>query len=155
MARKALGRGLASLIPSAANREVAVTPELRAVEPRQGEIQHVTLDKIVRNPAQPRTQFDPNTIRDLATSIRERGVLQPVLLRPSAGAFQIVAGERRFLAAREAGLETIPAVVRHFTDRDALLSALLGNVQRQSLNPMDEARASSRRAKEHGLPREA
>src|SRR2546427_12193725 len=95
MARKALGRGLASLIPSAVNREVAVAPELRTVEPRQGEIQHVALDKIVRNPAQPRTQFDPATIHELANSIRERGVLQPVLVRPSAGAVPIVAGERR------------------------------------------------------------
>jgi ParB family chromosome partitioning protein len=154
MARKALGRGLASLIPSAANREVAVTPELRAVESRQGEIQHVALDKIVRNPAQPRTQFEPSAISDLATSIRERGVLQPVLLRPSAGAFQIVAGERRFLAAREAGLETIPAIVRQFTDREALLIALIENVQRENLNPMDEARAYYRLAMEYGLPHE-
>ncbi len=154
MARKALGRGLASLIPSAVNREVAVAPELRAVEPRQGEIQHVALDKIVRNPAQPRTQFDPTTIRELATSIRERGVLQPVLVRPSGGAFQIVAGERRFLAAREAGLETIPAIVRQFTDREALLIALIENVQRENLNPMDEARAYYRLAMEYGLPHE-
>ena len=154
MARKALGRGLASLIPSAVNREVAVAPELRTVEPRQGEIQHVALDKIVRNPAQPRTQFDPTTIRELATSIRERGVLQPVLLRPSGGAFQIVAGERRFLAAREAGLETIPAIVRQFTDREALLIALIENVQRENLNPMDEARAYYRLAMEYGLPHE-
>jgi ParB family transcriptional regulator, chromosome partitioning protein len=154
MARKALGRGLASLIPSAVNREVAVAPELRTVEPRQGEIQHVALDKIVRNPTQPRTQFDPITIRELATSIRERGVLQPVLLRPSGGAFQIVAGERRFLAAREAGLETIPAIVRQFTDREALLIALIENVQRENLNPMDEARAYYRLAMEYGLPHE-
>ncbi len=154
MARKALGRGLASLIPAAVNREVAVAPELRAVEPRQVEIQHVSLDKIVRNPAQPRTQFDPTTIRELATSIRERGVLQPVLLRPSGGAFQIVAGERRFLAAREAGLETIPAIVRQFTDREALLIALIENVQRENLNPMDEARAYYRLAMEYGLPHE-
>ncbi len=154
MARKALGRGLASLIPAAVNREVAVAPELRTVEPRQGEIQHVALDKIVRNPAQPRTQFDPTTIRELATSIRERGVLQPVLVRPSGGAFQIVAGERRFLAAREAGLETIPAIVRQFTDREALLIALIENVQRENLNPMDEARAYYRLAMEYGLPHE-
>jgi ParB family transcriptional regulator, chromosome partitioning protein len=154
MVRKALGRGLASLIPAAVDREVAVAPELRTVEPRQGEIQHVALDMIVRNPAQPRTQFDPATIRELATSIRERGVLQPVLLRPSGGAFQIVAGERRFLAAREAGLETIPAIVRQFTDREALLIALIENVQRENLNPMDEARAYYRLAMEYGLPHE-
>jgi ParB family chromosome partitioning protein len=152
MARKALGRGLASLIPAAVNREVAVAPELRTVEARQGEIQHVLLDKIVRNAAQPRTQFDPATITELASSIRERGVLQPVLVRPSGGFFQIVAGERRFLAAREAGLETIPAIVRQFTDREALLIALIENVQRENLNPMDEARAYYRLAMEYGLP---
>jgi len=90
----------------------------------------------------------------LATSIRERGVLQPVLVRPSGGAFQIVAGERRFLAAREAGLETIPAIVRQFTDREALLIALIENVQRENLNPMDEARAYYRLAMEYGLPHE-
>ncbi len=103
MARKALGRGLASLIPAAVNREVAVAPELRT---------------------------------------------------PSGGAFQIVAGERRFLAAREAGLETIPAIVRQFTDREALLIALIENVQRENLNPMDEARAYYRLAMEYGLPHE-
>jgi ParB family chromosome partitioning protein len=154
MVRKALGRGLASLIPSAVNREVAVAPELRTVEPRQGEIQHVALEKIIRNAAQPRTQFDPTTIHELATSIRERGVLQPVLVRPSGGSFQIVAGERRYLAAREAGLETIPAIVRQFTDREALLIALIENVQRENLNPMDEARAYYRLAMEYGLPHE-
>ncbi|HXF58410.1 MAG TPA: ParB/RepB/Spo0J family partition protein [Candidatus Saccharimonadales bacterium] len=133
---------------------MSVAPELRPVEPRQGEIQHVSLDAIVRNPAQPRTQFDPSTIKELATSIRERGVLQPVLLRPSGGSFQIVAGERRFLAAREAGLETIPAIVRQFTDREALLIAIIENVQRENLNPMDEARAYYRLAMEYGLPHE-
>ena len=101
MVRKALGRGLASLIPAAVNKEVSVAPELRPIEPRQGEIQHVLLAKVVRNPAQPRTQFDPNTIRELAASIRERGVLQPILVRPSGGSFQIVAGERRFLTNQD------------------------------------------------------
>jgi len=88
MVRKALGRGLESLIPAAVNREVAVAPELRTVEVRQGEIQHVALHKIVRNPAQPRTQFDPTTIRELASSIRERGVLQPVLVRLPGARFK-------------------------------------------------------------------
>src|SRR6267142_2130545 len=154
MVRKALGRGLASLIPAAVNKEVAFAPELRPIEARQGEIQHVLLSKVIRNPAQPRTQFDPNTIHELAASIRERGVLQPVLVRPSGGTFQIVAGERRFLAAQEAGLETIPAIVRQFTDREALLIALIENVQRENLNPMDEARAYYKLAMEYGLPHE-
>ncbi len=154
MARKALGRGLDSLIPAAVEQEVAIAPEPRAFESREGDIQHIRLDQIARNPAQPRTQFDPGTIRELAASIQERGVLQPVLLRPSASGFQLVAGERRFLAAREAGLETIPSIVRLLTDREALLIALIENVQRENLNPMDEARAYYRLATEYGLAHE-
>ncbi len=152
MARKALGRGLESLIPAAVEQEVSIVPESRSHETKHGDIQHIALAKVVRNPAQPRTQFDPATIRELAASIQERGVLQPVLLRPSGDAFQIVAGERRYLAAREAGLERIPAIVRPLTDREALLIALIENVQRENLNPMDEARAYYRLATEYGLP---
>jgi len=154
MVRKALGRGLEALIPAAVEQEVAIVPEPRTHESRSGDIQHVALSKIVRNPAQPRTQFDPTTIRELADSIRERGVLQPVLLRPANEGFQIVAGERRFLAALEAGTHTIPAIIRPLTDREALLIALIENVQRENLNPMDEARAYYRLATEYGLPHE-
>jgi len=116
-----------------------------------GDIQHVPLAKIIRNPAQPRTQFDPATIKELADSIRERGVLQPVLLRPSGDGYQLVAGERRFLATREAGFSTIPAIVRPLTDREALLIAIIENIQRENLNPIDEARAYYRLAMEYGL----
>jgi len=155
MVRKALGRGLESLIPVAVEQEVPVAPEQRSPERRSGEILHVPLDAISRNPAQPRTQFDPESIRELADSIRERGVLQPVLLRPVLpSGYQLVAGERRFLAAKEAGLETIPAIIRPLTDREALLIALIENVQRENLNPMDEARAYYRLATEYGLPHE-
>src|SRR3989304_2103882 len=90
MARKALGRGLEALIPAAVDQEVAIVPAQRATEARHGDIQHVPLAKILRNPAQPRTQFDPATIRELAGSVRERGVLQPVLLRPAGDGFQLV-----------------------------------------------------------------
>ena len=100
--------------------------------------------------ASPRTQFDPVTIKELADSIRERGVLQPVLLRPAAGGYQLVAGERRFLATREAGFSTIPAIVRPLTDRESLLIALIENIQRENLNPIDEARAYYRLATEYG-----
>jgi len=154
MARKALGRGLEALIPAAVEQEVAIVPEQRATEARHGDIQHVPLAKILRNPAQPRTQFDPATIRELAGSVRERGVLQPVLLRPAGDGFQLVAGERRFLAAREAGFHTIPSIIRPLTDREALLIALIENIQRENLNPMDEARAYYRLAMEYGLPHE-
>jgi len=130
-------------------------PEARLPESgRVGEIQHVPLTKIVRNPAQPRTQFAPASIQELAASIRERGVLQPVLLRPSGEGFQLVAGERRFLAAREAGFNSIPAIIRPLTDRESLLIALIENIQRENLNPIDEARAYYRLATEYGLQHE-
>src|SRR3989304_9297286 len=136
MARKALGRGLEALIPAAVEQEVAIVPEQRATEARHGDIQHVPLAKILRNPAQPRTQFDPATIRELAGSVRERGVLQPVLLRPAGDGFQLVAGERRFRAARSAGFHTTPSLIPPPPDREALLIALLENSQRENLNPM-------------------
>jgi ParB family chromosome partitioning protein len=134
--------------------EVPIVPDLRAHEGRHGDIQHVALSRIQRNPSQPRTQFRPELIRELADSIRERGVLQPVLLRPKGDGFQIVAGERRFLAAGEAGFTTIPAIVRPLTDREALLIALIENLQRENLNPMDEARAYYRLVTEYALPHE-
>ena len=155
MVRKALGRGLEALIPAAVESEVPIMPEARLPENgRVGEIQHVPLTKIVRNPAQPRTQFAPASIQELAASIRERGVLQPVLLRPSGEGFQLVAGERRFLAAREAGFNSIPAIIRPLTDRESLLIALIENIQRENLNPIDEARAYYRLATEYGLQHE-
>jgi ParB family transcriptional regulator, chromosome partitioning protein len=157
--RKALGRGLEALIPAAVEREVPVVPEPRPADTRSGdvrsgEIQHIALDRIVRNPAQPRTQFDPAAIQELASSIRERGVLQPVLLRPAGDGYQLVAGERRFVAAREAGLAAIPSIIRPLTDRESLLIALIENIQRENLNPIDEARAYYRLATEYGLQHE-
>lgn len=159
MVRKALGRGLEALIPAAVEREVPIIPEsrpseVRAAEVRPGDIQHIPLAKIGRNPSQPRTQFDPSAIRELAASIRERGVLQPVLLRPAGDGYQLVAGERRFLAAREAGFASIPAIIRSLTDRESLLIALIENIQRENLNPIDEARAYYRLATEYGLQHE-
>jgi ParB family chromosome partitioning protein len=156
--RKALGRGLEALIPAAVEREVPIVPEIRQndgrAEARPGDIQHVALTKITRNPSQPRTQFDPSAIHELAASIRERGVLQPVLLRPAGEGYQLVAGERRFLAAREAGFSSIPALIRPITDREALLIALIENIQRENLNPIDEARAYYRLATDYGLQHE-
>lgn len=154
MVRKALGRGLEALIPQGVEAEVPIVPDLRAHEPRHGDIQHVPLSKISRNPSQPRTQFAPEAIGELAASIRERGVLQPVLLRPQGDGYQIVAGERRFLAAADAGFSTIPAMIRPLTDREALLIALIENLQRENLNPMDEARAYYRLATDYGLGHE-
>jgi ParB family transcriptional regulator, chromosome partitioning protein len=157
--RKALGRGLEALIPAAVEREVSIVPDSRSndgrpAEVRSGDIQHIALAKIARNPSQPRTQFDTSAIQELAASIRERGVLQPVLLRPAGDGYQLVAGERRFLAAREAGFASIPAIIRPLTDRESLLIALIENIQRENLNPIDEARAYYRLATEYGLQHE-
>ena len=154
MVRKALGRGLEALIPKAVEREVPIVPESRPAEARPGDIQHIPLNRIVRNPSQPRTQFDAAAIAELAASIKERGVLQPVLLRPAGGGYQLVAGERRFLAAKEAGFNSIPALIRQLTDRESLLIALIENIQRENLNPIDEARAYYRLATEYGLQHE-
>ena len=151
MVRKALGRGLEALIPKGVESEVPIVPEPLHVQARPGDIQHVALSKITRNPAQPRSQFDPTTIAELAASIRERGVLQPVLLRPAGDGYQLVAGERRFIATKEAGFSTIPAIVRPLTDRESLLIALIENIQRENLNPLDEARAYYRLSTEYGL----
>lgn len=125
-AKGGLGRGLSALLPP---------------EPKAG-LREIALDQITPNPRQPRTSFDPEAVEELAASIRAVGVLQPVVVRRSeTGAFQLVVGERRWRAARIAGLETIPAIVRDGDDRAMLRDALIENVQRQDLNPLEEAGA--------------
>lgn len=125
-ARRGLGRGLEVLIGG-------------ALEP---ELAHVPVDAIHANPRQPRKQFDSEATAGLADSIRFQGVLQPVLLRSRRqGGYELVAGERRWRAAREAGLSTVPAVIREAGDRDSLLLGLVENVAREQLSPVEEARA--------------
>jgi ParB family chromosome partitioning protein len=123
----ALGRGLAALIPQ------------RAL-PGPGPLE-VPLDRIRDNPRQPRVRMDGAALETLAASIREHGVIQPVLLTETIDGYQLVAGERRVRAARMAGLERIPAVVRQLADRDQLELALVENLQREDLDPIEAARA--------------
>ena len=130
MTRKALGRGLSAL--------------LQTVESATAGLEQVRVDLIDPNPLQPRHAFPENSLAELADSIRVSGVVQPILLRrapASEGRFQLVVGERRWRAARIAGLETVPAVVRELTDEDALELALTENLLRQDLNPLEVARA--------------
>jgi len=127
MTRKALGRGLGALLP-----------EVERVEAPPTEID---IDQIDPNPVQPRLQLDPKALDELGTSIRENGVLQPVLVRPLGGRFQLIAGERRLAAAQRAGLLRIPAVVRAVPDEKLLELALTENIQREQLNPIEEAHA--------------
>lgn len=139
--RRALGRGLGALIPGAGlSQEPAVT--------------EVLVDRIRPNSLQPRTGFDREPLAELEASIREHGVLQPVLLRPSGDAYELVAGERRWRAAVAAGFKSIPAVIRPMDDRNALEVALVENLQREDLNPMERARAYRRLIEEFGLTQE-
>jgi ParB family transcriptional regulator, chromosome partitioning protein len=101
----------------------------------------LSLDLIITNPNQPRKYFDPDALNELAASIRERGVLEPIIVRPMNGSFEIVAGERRYRASRLAGLSAIPAVVREMSDEEAMTDSLLENFQREDLTVMEKARA--------------
>ncbi len=139
---KGMGRGLAAIL--------AATPGTYAEE-----LRHVPLELITANPHQPRRQFDEQTLIELADSIRSRGVIQPVLVRPVAGGrYELVAGERRWRAAQLAELETIPAVVRERDDAQSLELAVIENMAREDLNPVEEARALAGLVEELGLTRE-
>src|SRR3954462_7741771 len=139
-----MGRGLAALLtPSTSGG--AGDPDLR----------QLPVDLIAPNPRQPRREFDKAALLALAGSLGERGVLQPVLVRPSTGGtYELIAGERRWRAAQLAGLETIPAVVAPHEDRESLELALIENMAREDLNPVEEARACSLLVDELGLTRE-
>lgn len=144
--RKALGKGIGALIPTAPQRHPAAAhapasgapPEV----PSRGIVHEVALDSIDVNPRQPRARFDDQAIQELATSIRDRGVLQPILLRTTArGRYEIIAGERRLRASRLAGLERIPALVKEANDSESLVLAIVENVLRADLTALEEARA--------------
>lgn len=114
-------------------------------------VRSVSVDKIDPNPDQPRLTFDEETLQELAASITEHGVLQPILVRPSADSrFQLIAGERRWRAARIAGLREIPAIVDEIDDQTALEIAIIENLQREDLSPLDEALMYERMTTEHG-----
>src|SRR4051794_1974729 len=143
---RGMGRGLAAIL-SASGEMGEDDVHLR----------DVPLDLIVANPRQPRQRFDEATLAGLAESVRRRGVLQPVLVRPvagGAGTYELVAGERRWRAAQLAGLETVPALVRTSDDAQALEVALIENMAREDLNPVEEARACAALVEELGLTRE-
>ena len=144
--RRGLGRGLESMLSP-----VAATP----AESGEG-LRELPVDLIHRGRYQPRRQFDDDELERLAASIRQQGVVQPIVVRPRAeGGYELVAGERRWRAAQRAGLETLPAVVREVEDQSALAIALIENIQRQNLNPMDEAVALQRLTEEFGLTHQA
>lgn len=141
--RSGLGRGLGALIPEDAEEELGAT------------YREVAVDAIVPNPFQPREEFDEAAIDALADSIEQVGVLQPVLLRPDgAGGYQLIAGERRWRASRQAGLRVIPAIVREVQDVTALEHALIENLHRRDLNALEEAAAYQQLIDDFGFTQE-
>jgi len=141
MAERKLGRGLDSIFGDA---------RVDAAE----EVRSLPLSEVRPGPHQPRQDFDEDKLRELANSIRETGVLQPVIVRPGGAGYEIVAGERRVRAARIAGLSDVPAVVRPYSDEQVLVLSLVENVQRADLNPIDKARAYRRLTGHLGVTQE-
>ena len=146
--RPALGRGLSALIPESP-RPQPVAVDRDAERPTQ-----IDLDLLVPNPRQPRTHIDEARLEELAQSIRANGVIQPLLVRRVDGRYEIVAGERRWRAAQRAGLLKVPIVVREVADDHLLQIALIENIQRDDLNPIEEAQAYRRLIDEHHLSQE-
>ena len=139
--------------PAKKSPKVKTKTEDAAKEPAETVV-FVSLDDIRPNSAQPRKIFDQEALQDLAASIREHGVIQPVLLRPAKTGFELVAGERRWRAARLAGLKQIPAIVRELTDRQNMFYALIENMQREDLNSIEEARGMEEMMSAFGLNQE-
>jgi ParB family chromosome partitioning protein len=143
--RTGLGKGLDALIPAG---EMVSSPE-------GGGITQIAVDLIQRNPRQPREKFDIEELENLAASIREHGVIQPLIVSPGKnGIYVLIAGERRLQASRKAGLKTVPVVIRHATDQQLLELALIENVQRADLNAIEEAEAYQNLVKEFKMSHE-
>lgn len=136
--KKGLGKGLSALIP-------------QGVFTGGRTIVNVDINKVIPNPRQPRTTFREESLQELAESIKQRGIAQPILVRMRKGEYELVAGERRLRAAKLAGLTAVPAIVKDFTDGESLELSLIENLQREDLNPLDEAEAYQRLVKEFNL----
>lgn len=162
--KRRLGRGLGALLGEARREEPLVMPSLvsgetsnpdqaaAAPSPRRDGLGSIAISDIAPHPDQPRRHFDEDALNELAGSIAKRGVIQPVIVRPlDGGGYQLVAGERRWRAAQKAQLHEIPAIIRDLSDRDVMALALIENIQREDLNPIEEARAYNRLAEIEGL----
>lgn len=147
MAKIALGKGLGALINT---RVASPTPAVESGE----RVQHVALALIVPTPLQPRTVFRDEHLDELVASIQEHGIIQPLIARKRGEQFELIAGERRWRAAQRVGLAEAPVIVREASDQDVLELALIENLQREDLNPIEEANAFARLAREFGLRQE-
>ncbi|MCG0275103.1 MAG: ParB/RepB/Spo0J family partition protein [Thermosediminibacteraceae bacterium] len=141
MTKKGLGKGLGALIPMLEEKD-------------EQNIQEINISEIRPNERQPRKSFDDEKLNELASSIKEHGVLQPVILRKVKNGYEIVAGERRWRAAKMAGIKKIPAIVKELTDAEVMQIALIENLQREDLTPLEEATAYKRLMEEFGMTQE-
>jgi len=139
--KRSLGKGLSELIPSGPINDSRALLE-------------VPIDALYPNPMQPRADVDPDRLEELTLSIEAHGVLQPIIVRKKGNDYEIVAGERRWRAAQRAGLETVPCITQEITDEESLQLALIENLQREDLNPLEEAQAFSFLLREHELTHE-
>lgn len=136
MAKKALGRGLGALFPKEDQNKDVITLPLSSIKP---------------NPYQPREDYSDAEITGLIESIKSKGIIQPIVVRKSGKAYELVCGERRYRAAKKAGIQRIPSVIKELSDREVLELALIENLQRKDLNPIEEAKAYNRLIREFGL----
>lgn len=149
---KGLGRGLGALLGESRREEPVASPGEGAMPSRAGGLATLAIADITPHPDQPRRIFDEAALEELAASIAQRGVIQPIIVRPTDnGRYQLVAGERRWRAAQKARLHEIPALVRDLSERDVMALALIENLQREDLNPIEEARAYNRLAEFEGM----
>ena len=163
MAKKArgLGKGLDALFgdmevsvePSSKEEESSAVHDIEAAETHEG-IKYIDINNIKPNANQPRKTFDEGKLEELADSIREHGLIQPLVVRKSTNGYEIVAGERRWRAARKIGIKKIPAIVRELSDEENMLLAIIENMQREDLDPIEEAEGISQMIETYGLSQE-
>jgi ParB family transcriptional regulator, chromosome partitioning protein len=154
--RKALGRGLETLLPAARGGfQTSVPGHAAPPQLHVGDaVRDIPVEAIDRNPYQTRTHFDETALNELAESIQASGVIQPVTVRLIDGRYQLITGERRWLASQRAGKTTVPAIVRQVSNEQAMEITIIENLQREDLNPVEQARAFERLAREFGLTQE-
>lgn len=143
MDKRALGKGLSALIPE--------KTDLPADQKSPGPVTHVPISKIKENSNQPRLRYDEAKISELQASIKNKGLLQPILVREKGDGYEVIAGERRLRAAKANNFEQVPVVIKEATDQEAFVLALVENIQREELNPMEEAQAFRRLTEDFGL----
>lgn len=151
MAARGLGKGLDALIPSGINEKSEKTEKQKKTEEKSGGETIVNITKVEPNREQPRKNFDEDALEELAESIKQFGLLQPILVQDRKTYYEIIAGERRWRAAKKAGLKEVPVIIKNLTEQEIVEISLIENIQRENLNPIEEAQAYKRLLTEFNL----